>query len=140
MSISSTTLISIAAALAGNQLKDLVSDIEIDKLLAPVGLMRRRSRVGPALTLLGVGAVVGGAATLLFAPAMGEELRKLLSNRLGSIKDKVAKAEGAVHVDNGVRGVKKRVAKVDSVAQADSGVPRKSDDGNSQSRVDHVTD
>ncbi|HEX5098673.1 MAG TPA: YtxH domain-containing protein [Polyangiaceae bacterium] len=93
-------LLSIGAAVAGTKLVRTISDLEMDDVLAPVGLARRRSHVAADLALLTTGMLVGGAVALIFAPMSGRETRQRLSrkadelggaaaNKLRELKDEV---------------------------------------------------
>jgi hypothetical protein len=83
-------LLSIGAAIASTKIIRAVSDIELDDVLAPVGLSRRRSHIGTDLAMLGAGILVGGAAALIFAPMSGQETRRRLSEKADELGDAAA--------------------------------------------------
>jgi hypothetical protein len=64
-------------------LKEL-KNLDADTLLGALGVQRKRGGawVAPALGGLFLGAVVGVASALLFAPQSGEELRSALRERM----------------------------------------------------------
>jgi hypothetical protein len=65
--------------------------IAADELLGSLGLRRKQSisQVGPALGFFLAGALVGGAAALMFSPASGEQLFDLLEERLQEARERV---------------------------------------------------
>jgi hypothetical protein len=69
-------------------LKEL-KNLDADTLLGALGVQRKRGGawVAPAVGGLFLGAVVGVASALLFAPQSGEELRGALRERLADEKD-----------------------------------------------------
>jgi len=80
-----STLLSLGAAIASTQLAHMVSALELDDVLRPVGLSRRRSRWPGQLAFLGAGIVLGGVGALLFAPTSGEEARLRLAKKAGEL-------------------------------------------------------
>ena len=83
-------LLSIGAAIAGTKIIRTVSDLEVDDVLSPFGLARRRSHLLGDIALLGAGILVGGAAALIFAPASGAETRQRLSRKADELGDAAA--------------------------------------------------
>ena len=83
-------LLSIGAAIAGTKIVRAVSDIEMDDVLSPLGLSRRRSHMAQDLALLGAGMVVGGAVALIFAPMSGRETRQRLARKADELSDAAA--------------------------------------------------
>jgi hypothetical protein len=83
-------LFSLGAAIAGTKIIRSVSDLEMDDVLAPLGLTRRRPHVAQSLTLLGVGALVGGAVALLLAPSSGRETRDRIAKKANELGDAAA--------------------------------------------------
>ena len=84
------TLFSLGAAIAGTKIIRSVSGIEMDDVLAPLGLTRRRPHVAQSLTLLGVGVIIGGAAALLLAPSSGRETRQRIAKKANELSDQAA--------------------------------------------------
>ena len=84
------TILSIAAAAAGTKIIRGISDLEMDDVLAPLGLTRRRPHVAESLTLLGVGALLGGAVALLLAPSSGRETRDRIAKKANELSDAAA--------------------------------------------------
>lgn len=82
MSLFSKGLVAVAVALAGSQARSLISRIEVDDLLEPMGLMRRGVHWGPTFAVLGAGIVVGGSAVLLMAPKTAGALRERIKQNL----------------------------------------------------------
>jgi len=80
-------LLSMGAAFAGTKLIRVVSGLELDDVLAPVGLSRRRSHAVQDLALVAVGALVGGAVAIAFAPASGRETRQRIARRADELTD-----------------------------------------------------
>lgn len=76
MSLISKSLAAVAVGLASSQARSLVSRIELDDLLQPMGLARRGVQWGPAVAALGAGIVVGGSAVLLLAPSAAGAIRE----------------------------------------------------------------
>jgi len=83
-------LLSIGAAVAGTKLVRTISDLEMDDVLAPIGLRRRRSHALADIALLGTGMVVGGALALVFAPMSGREARQRISRKADELGDAAA--------------------------------------------------
>jgi hypothetical protein len=83
-------ILSVGAAIAGTKLVRAVSDLEMNDLLEPIGLSRRRSHVAQDLALLGAGMVVGGAVALIFAPMSGRETRQRLARKADELGDAAA--------------------------------------------------
>ena len=75
------TLLSLGAAIAGTKLVRLISDLELDDVLRPIGLARRRGYWPQNLALLGAGIVVGGVTALLLAPSSGQQSRARLAKK-----------------------------------------------------------
>jgi hypothetical protein len=75
------TLLSLGATIAATKLAKLVSSLELDEVLRPVGLARRQRRWPSHLALLGAGVFVGGLAALLLAPASGAQTRARVAKR-----------------------------------------------------------
>lgn len=82
MSLFSKGLVAVAVALAGSQARSLISRIEVDDLLEPMGLMRRGVHWGPTFAVLGAGIAVGGSAVLLMAPKAAGTLRERIMKNL----------------------------------------------------------
>jgi hypothetical protein len=80
-------LLSVGAAIAGTKIIRAVSDLEVDDLLAPMGLTRRRMHVGQDLALIAAGALVGGAVALIFAPASGRETRQRIARKYEELNE-----------------------------------------------------
>jgi hypothetical protein len=83
-------ILSMGAAIAGTKIVRAVSDLEMNDLLEPIGLSRRRSHVAQDLALLGAGIVVGGAVALIFAPMSGRETRQRLARKADELGDAAA--------------------------------------------------
>jgi hypothetical protein len=83
-------LFSLGAAIAGTKIIRTVSDLHMDDVLAPIGLTRRRPHVAESLTLLGVGAVIGGAVALLLAPSSGRETRERIARKANELGETAA--------------------------------------------------
>ena len=81
------TLLSLGTAIATTKLAQLVSSLELDDVLRPVGLSRRHASWPGSLLLLGAGIVVGGATALLLAPASGKQTRARLAKKAGELGD-----------------------------------------------------
>ena len=79
------TLLSVAAAIATTRVAHLFSAFELDDVLRPVGLSRRRRHWPGKLAFLGLGLFVGGATALLLAPASGEQTRARLGKKAGGL-------------------------------------------------------
>lgn len=83
-------LFSLGAAIAGTKIIRSVSGLEMDDVLAPLGLARRRPHVAQSLTLIGVGAVLGGAVALLLAPSSGRETRERIAKKANQLSESAA--------------------------------------------------
>ncbi len=82
MSLSSKLFVTVATALASNQVRNLLSEIELEDVLTPLGLARRRTHWGSSFVLLGVGVVVGGGVTFLLGSPSAAALRERIQERL----------------------------------------------------------
>lgn len=80
------TLLSIVAAVAGTKAGQMISGLEFEDLLRPLGLTRRVSWL-EKLAYLGAGIAVGGVAALLLAPASGQQTRARLAKKAGELGD-----------------------------------------------------
>ena len=85
-------LVSLGSTLAATKLAQSISHLEADDVLGLVGLSRRRSYLLENLALIGLGALAGAGAALLFAPASGTETRERMAYELGKVKDKTVDA------------------------------------------------
>ena len=94
MSITKQAHFGIATAIAGNQFRSLVRDLDVDDLLGPLGLARRRSHWGESLIFMGAGVVVGGAVTLALASFKRKALIAWLSQGEKDLVDGVSGATG----------------------------------------------
>lgn len=74
-------LMPLGAALASTKLARALSDLDLDDVLEPIGLRRRRSYWLQDLGLIGAGLIVGGALAIIFAPASGRETRSRLMKK-----------------------------------------------------------
>lgn len=83
-------VLSLGAAIAGTKIVRAVTDLEVDDVLAPLGLSRRRTHVAQDLALLGAGMVVGGAVALIFAPMSGRETRQRIAQKADELSDAAA--------------------------------------------------
>ena len=83
-------LVSLGSTLAATRLARSLSHLEADDVLRVVGLSRRRSYALENLALVGLGALAGAAAALLFAPASGPETRERVAHELNKVKDATA--------------------------------------------------
>lgn len=79
------TLLSLAVTIATTKLVHLVSSLELDEVLRPMGLSRRRPRWPGNLALVTVGALLGATGALLLAPATGEAARARLAKKAGEL-------------------------------------------------------
>lgn len=75
-----SSLLSLGAAVAARPLARSIRSFTADDALAIVGLERNRSRTLERIALVGLGAVAGAGAALLFAPASGNETRRKLKD------------------------------------------------------------
>lgn len=105
--MNSTTLMSLASAVAGKHAARAISNFEADDLLGWMGLARRRSSFWENLALIGAGAIVGATGALLLAPASGRETRQRLAkeiNRMGEeASAKLREARDQIPLINGQR-------------------------------------
>ncbi|HZU82571.1 MAG TPA: YtxH domain-containing protein [Polyangiaceae bacterium] len=65
---------------------------DFDDILEAVGLVRRGSMgrfVAPALGLFVVGAGIGAAVGLMFAPSSGRRLRQEVGDRLDQVRERI---------------------------------------------------
>jgi len=84
-------LLSLGAAIAGTKFAHVISDLEIDDVLRPIGLSRRRSLWPAKLAFLGAGIVVGGVTALLLAPSSGQQTRARLAKRADELGEAAVK-------------------------------------------------
>ena len=80
-------LLQLGTAIAATKIAKTVSGVELNDVLATIGLSRRRSHLLEGLGLVAVGAVVGAAAAFMFAPASGRETRRRLANEASKLGD-----------------------------------------------------
>lgn len=92
MSQSKKAALSLAAALVTRKLGALASGFEINDILHPLGLSRRRSHTAGTLLALGAGVAVGGAVALLLAPCSGRETRARVAKKLSGQVEEVLKS------------------------------------------------
>jgi hypothetical protein len=85
------TLLSVAATIAATKLVHLVSSLELDDVLKPVGLARRRREWPGKLALLTAGVLVGATGALLLAPATGDEARARVAKKALELKQSALK-------------------------------------------------
>jgi hypothetical protein len=85
-------LVSLGSTLAATRLAQNISQLEADDILGLVGLARRRNHLIENLALVGLGALAGAGAALLFAPASGSETRERMAYELGRVKEKTVDA------------------------------------------------
>ena len=85
-------LVSLGSTIAATKLAQSLSHLQADDVLGMVGLSRRRSYWLENLALVGLGAIAGAGAALLFAPASGTETRERMAYELGKVKDKTVDA------------------------------------------------
>jgi hypothetical protein len=81
-----TTLLSLAATIATTKRVQLVSSVDLDDVLRPVGLSRRHRRWPGNLAFLTAGMLVGATGALLLAPATGEEARARVAKKAAALK------------------------------------------------------
>jgi hypothetical protein len=96
MSNGRNTLLSLGAALATTHFAHLASSFELDELLRPIGLSRRRRRWPTQLGFLAAGMAAGAAAALLLAPATGKEARAHIAKKAGDLGQAALKTAQAV--------------------------------------------
>jgi hypothetical protein len=84
-------LLSLGAAIATTKIAHVISGLELDDLLRPVGLVRRRGYWPEKLAFLGAGVVLGGVAALLLAPSSGEQTRRRLAEKASELGEAAAK-------------------------------------------------
>lgn len=74
--------------------KEMLNDIHVDDILEALGLERRGTKglatLVPAISMFAVGAVIGAAVGMAFAPKPGSELRGDLGRRVSEIKNKIS--------------------------------------------------
>ena len=85
-------LVSLGSTLAATKLAQSISHLEADDVLGLVGLARRRNHWLENVALIGIGALAGAGAALLFAPASGTETRERMAYELGKVKEKTVDA------------------------------------------------
>jgi hypothetical protein len=113
------TLLSAAAGMATTGLAHAISDWDVDVLLRPMGLMRRRSAWPQNLALVGAGIFIGGVTALLLAPASGQETRAKLaanaeklgdsaSNQLREVGEQVRREVDALRPGNNQASVEQQ--------------------------------
>jgi hypothetical protein len=106
------TALAIGSAIGARQLARSIQGLEMNDVLAPVGLERRRStldRVLPAAAWLGLGTILGAGVALLLAPRSGKETRARVTEQLDEAKERVGReirsmegaAREAVHSNGG---------------------------------------
>lgn len=95
-------LLSLGAAIASTKLVHLISGLELDDVLRPIGLAQRRGHWPNNLAFLGAGIVVGGVTALLLAPSSGQQARARLAKKadeLGEVMLTKARQIEVIHVD-----------------------------------------
>jgi len=85
-----------ATAYAGEELRRFVGSLEVENILQPMGLARRRSHMGESLLFLSAGIVVGGAATVVLSSSSRKELIAWLSKAAKKSVDEVVEEVEAV--------------------------------------------
>ncbi len=85
------SMLSVAATIAATKLVHLVSSLDLDDVLKPVGLARRRREWPGKLALLTVGVLVGATGALLLAPATGDEARARVAKKALELKQSALK-------------------------------------------------
>jgi len=85
-------LVSLGSTLAATKLAQTISHLEADDVLGLMGLARRRNYLLENIALVGLGALAGAGAALLFAPATGTETRERMAYEFGKVKDKTVDA------------------------------------------------
>jgi YtxH-like protein len=84
-------LLSLGAAIASTKFAHLISDLDVDDVLRPIGLSRRRRHWPENLAFLGAGLVVGGVAALLLAPSSGQQTRAQLAKKADELGEAAIK-------------------------------------------------
>jgi hypothetical protein len=73
--------------------KEMLNEIDVDDILEALGLERRGftgvASLVPAISMFAIGAVVGAAVGMAFAPRPGSEMRQDLGRRVDEIKKKI---------------------------------------------------
>lgn len=85
-------LLSLGSTLAATKFAQGIANLEAEDVLGVVGLSRRRSYLLENLGLIGLGALAGAGAALLFAPARGSETRERIASEFGRVKDQTVEA------------------------------------------------
>lgn len=108
MNTAKKTILSAAAGLASTRIAQMVSGMDANDFLRPLGLTRRRSSWLPNLALLGAGVVIGGVGALLFAPTSGADTRARIAKRANELSDaaSVQVHELSEHVRDGVSAMR----------------------------------
>jgi gas vesicle protein len=81
-------LISVGSAILASKVAQTFTHITADSVLGSVGLARRSDRTLEGVALIGLGALVGAGAALLFTPASGEENRKRVTEGLAKVGER----------------------------------------------------
>lgn len=97
MSISSKFLMSVATVLADKDVRSLIGKLEVDDILEPIGLTRRRTHLGESLLFMGVGVVMGGAAAFALASTRKKEVISWLSEKVKASVDVVEKGAASAN-------------------------------------------
>lgn len=79
------TVLGVAATIATTKLAHLLSSLELDEVLRPMGLSRRQRHWPGKLACLAAGVLVGAAGALLLAPATGKETRARVAKKAGEL-------------------------------------------------------
>jgi|SRR4051812_23537362 hypothetical protein len=79
------TLLGLAATIATTKLVHLVSSLELDEVLRPMGLSRRQRHWPGNLACLAAGVLVGATGALLLAPATGRETRARVAKKASEL-------------------------------------------------------
>jgi hypothetical protein len=85
-------LLSLGSTLAATKFAQGIANLEAEDVLGVVGLSRRRSYLLENLGLIGLGALAGAGAALLFAPARGSETRERIASEFERVKDQTVEA------------------------------------------------
>jgi hypothetical protein len=80
-------LVSLGSTLAATRLAQGLTHLEANDVLRLIGLAKRRNYFLENLALVGIGALAGAGAALLFAPTSGIEARERVASQLGKVKD-----------------------------------------------------